>query len=96
MGLHAVAGAAREATRVYSVQADKDMATQVAKDYIRKSYFDVNAVRLEFKDEPSAVPGFRSLSCALEIDYEDVSIISDPFNFGGNPVRGYASMLTQE
>ena len=92
MSLHSVAGAAREANRVFAVRNDQAAAEQVALEYMQRSFFNIQELELTFTTEPSSIEGFEVLSCEVEIDYEDVSLISDPFNLGAQEVRGFSSM----
>lgn len=92
MSLHSVAGAAREANRVFAVRGDQDAAQQVALDYMQRSFFRIQDLDVTFATEPSNIEGFEVLSCEVEIDFEDVSLISDPFNLGVQEVRGFAAM----
>ena len=92
MGLHSVAGAAREANRVFAVRGDETEARTVALDYMQRSFFNIQDLDVTFTTTPSTISGFEVLSCEVEIDYEDVSLISDPFNLGAQQVRGHSSM----
>jgi len=92
MSLHSVAGAAREANRVFAVQNDQAAAEQVALDYMQRSFFRIEDLDITFTTTPSAVSGFEVLSCAVTIDYEDVSLISDPFNLGAQNIQGFSSI----
>jgi len=92
MSLHSVAGAAREANRVFAVRGDQDAAQQVALEYMQRSFFRIQDLDVTFATEPSNIEGFEVLSCEVEIDFEDVSLISDPFNLGVQEVRGFAAM----
>lgn len=96
MSLHTVAGAAREANRVFAVRNNQEDAEQVALEYMQRSFFDIENLDLTFTTEPSSIDGFEVLSCTVEINYEDVSLISDPFNLGAQNVRGFSSMYRSE
>ena len=93
MGVHAVTGAAREAARVYSVRGDENSARTAAVDYLKKSSFKVDNVNVDFTISASAIPEMQNFSCTVEIDYEDVSLLGDPFHLGASEVRGYAAMM---
>ena len=92
MSLHSVAGAAREANRIFAVRNDQDAAEQVALEYMQRSFFRIEDLDIGFDTAPSAVEGFEVLSCTVTIDYEDVSLISDPFNLGAQNIQGFSSM----
>ena len=96
MSLHSVAGAAREANRVFAVRGDQAAAEQVALEYMQRSFFSIEDLDLTFTTAPSSISGFEVLSCQVEIDYEDVSLISDPFNLGAQQVRGFSSMYREQ
>ena len=92
MSLHSVAGAAREANRVFAVRNDETEAKTVALEYMKRSSFNIQDLQVTFTEKPSTIVGFEILSCEVEIDYEDVSLISDPFNLGAKHVRGHSSI----
>jgi len=96
MSLHSVAGAAREANRVFAVRNNQEDAEQVAIEYMQRSSFNIESLDLTFTTEPSSIDGFEVLNCTVEIDYADVSLISDPFNLGAQNVRGFSSMYRSE
>jgi len=92
--LHATTGAAREAVRLVSVGgADGPAATALAKEFMEGSNFNPATVVANVVATESDVPGMQVFTAEVTIDYVDVSIIGDPFNFGINKVRGYATML---
>ena len=92
MSLHSVAGAAREANRVFAVRGDEAEARLVAIEYMQRSFFNIQDLDINFTTNASNISDFEVLSCEVEIDYEDVSLISDPFNLGAQQVRGHSSM----
>lgn len=92
MSLHSVAGAAREANRVFAVQGDEAEARLVAIEYMQRSFFNIQDLDISFTTNASSIRDFEVLSCEVDIDYEDVSLISDPFNLGAQQVRGHSSM----
>ena len=92
MSLHTVAGAAREANRVFAVRGDEAEARLVAIEYMQRSFFNIQDLDVNFTTNASNIRDFEVLSCVVEIDYEDVSLISDPFNLGAQQVRGHSSM----
>ena len=92
MSLHSVAGAAREANRVFAVRGDEAEARLVAIEYMQRSFFNIQDLDVNFTTNASNIRDFEVLSCEVEIDYEDVSLISDPFNLGAQQVRGHSSM----
>lgn len=92
MSLHSVAGAAREANRIFAVRGNQEEAEAVALEYMQRSFFSIQDLELTFTTEPSIVEGFEILSCEVEIDFEDVSLINDPFNLGAQQVRGHSSI----
>lgn len=92
MSLHSVAGAAREANRVFAVRGDEAEARLVAIEYMQRSFFNIQDLDISFTTNASSIRDFEVLSCEVEIDYEDVSLISDPFNLGAQQVRGHSSM----
>ena len=59
---------------------------------MQRSFFRIQDLDVTFATEPSNIEGFEVLSCEVEIDFEDVSLISDPFNLGVQEVRGFAAM----
>ncbi len=95
MSLHAVAGAAREANRVYAVRGNQQEAETIALEYLQKSSFNIDELQISFSTDASSISGFEILSCQVEIDFEDVSLISDPFNLGAQHVRGHSSMMIE-
>ena len=92
MSLHSVAGAAREANRVFAVRGDEAEARLVAIEYMQRSFFNIQDLDVNFTTNASNIRDFEVLSCVVEIDYEDVSLINDPFNLGAQQVRGHSSM----
>lgn len=92
MSLHSVAGAAREANRVFAVRGDEAEARLVAIEYMQRSFFNIQDLDISFTTNASSIRDFEVLSCEVDIDYEDVSLISDPFNLGAQQVRGHSSM----
>ena len=92
--LNAIAGAAREVARLVAVSGvDQETAEQHAKDVMEHSLFRSDTVEVEITDEPSNVPGMNLVSIEVSIDFEDVSVIGDPFNIGVAEVRGFSSRL---
>ena len=96
MGLHATTGAAREAVRIYSVRGDEASARSAAEQFLRQRSFNVENLVVKFEKLDSDVPGMEISECTVQVDYEDVSLVGDPFNLGASHVRGYSSMLTPE
>ena len=93
MGLHATTGAAREAVRVFSVRGDEMAARTAAVDYLRRSTFNIDDVIVTFENSASDTPDVQNVSCVVEVDYSDVSLIGGPFSLGEGPVRGFGAMM---
>ncbi|MDA8563437.1 pilus assembly protein [Mariniblastus sp.] len=95
MALHATTGAARSAARAIAVAGVSDSdATKIAKDYMSASSFPKDTVTLDIDREPSTVSDFDQISCTVTIDFDDVSVIGDPFSIGASEVTGRSAMLS--
>ena len=93
MGLHATTGAAREAARVFAVRGDSAEARAVAEDYLSRSSFNIDNVGVTFAEEASEAPNIRNITCTVEVNYSDVSLVGGTFTLGNNPLRGYGAMM---
>ena len=96
MGLHAVSGAAREAARVFAVRGDSAAARDVAIDYLMRSSFNIADANVNFAESASDTPNVRNVSCTVEVDYADVSIVGGTYSLGDGVVRGYGAMMVVE
>ena len=92
MGLHATTGAAREAARTFAVRGDEAAARTAAIDFLRSSSFNIEDVNVTFSRTDSIVPSVQNISCVVQVDYSDVSLIGGRFSLGKGAVRGYGAM----
>lgn len=92
--LHATTGAAREAVRLTAVAGgDSQSVTDLAKKFMEQSSFKTESVAVTVETTDSGVAGMQTYTAVVSIDYSDVSVIGDPFNFSISKVRGYSAML---
>ena len=63
-------------------------ATTIAKKYMQDSSFTSDSVTLDVDTEASTVGDFDRISCTVTIDFDDVSVIGDPFSIGASEVKG--------
>ena len=92
--LDATTGAARSAARATAVAgASESTATQIAKDYMQRSSFSPDTVKLEINREDRAAINMTQVSCTVTIDFDAVSVIGNPFSIGASIVTGNSSML---
>ena len=96
MGLHAATGAAREAAKIYSVTRNIESAKSVVNEFLTSSYFEVGSVKVIIEESNSNIPDMELISCTVEIDYKDVSLIGDPFNLNTTIVPGFATMIAAQ
>ena len=96
MGVHATTGAAREAVRIFAVTRDIESARTVARDFLTNSSFDVQTVNIAFEELNSDIPDMEIISCTVEINYSDVSILGDPFRLSTTSVPGNATIMAAE
>ena len=96
MGLHAVSGAAREAARVFSIRGDEAAARDVAIDYLMNSSFNIADADVTFEQSASDTPNVRNVSCTVEVNYSDVSIVGGNYSLGNGVVRGFGAMMVVE
>ena len=96
MGLQATTGAAREAAKIYSVNRDLESARTVARDFMTNSSFHVDTIQVAIDELNSDVPDKEIISCTVEIDYSEVSILGDPFRLNTLSVPGFAAIMADE
>ena len=95
--IHATTGAAREAARMAAVNGSSESDTvEMAKAFMKKSSFRSDSVTVGIESDSSTVPGMTTFTATVSIDYSDVSVIGDPFNFSISKVRGLSTMLVPE
>lgn len=94
---HAVTGAARNIARMAAVTdiSDSDLL-DAAKTFLDLSSFRSDSTEVEVSFSPSNVPGMRLVTAEVRLDFSDVSLVGDPFNFNATKVRGFSTLLTQE